>query len=191
MTRILRWTALAVLVALPMLALGQDVPPPAADLDPMVLLKAFVDAIQHGQWPVVAVVVLVALTWVLRKVGTKWIPWLGTSEGGSVLALLTAVAATLGAAALVPGATITWPLVGSAIAASFAAAGGWTLVRRLLRLLVPVTAKWPWLQSALSWLSGADTAARVEAKAAAGFVPVPAGMTPQQAAEILAKPPAA
>lgn len=151
MTRIL--VALS-LLCLPLFALAQEVPP--ADFDPMLVLAAFVKAVQAGQWPVALVLGFVAVTWALRKFGTKWLPWLSTSEGGTVLAFVTVMASVLGAAALAPGTLITWALVGKAVAVAFTSIGAWTGARRLLRVFVPMTAKWPWLQKVLIWLSGSD-----------------------------------
>lgn len=158
-----RFLALLVLaVSLPVLALAQEVPPPS-DFDPLQLLGAFVKAIQGGQWPVAAVLVLVGLTWGVRKFGVKAWPWLQTSEGGTVLAFVTVLASVLGAAALAPGAHITWALVWQAAAAAFASIGAWTGARRLLRVLVPLAAKipkvGPALAAALAWLSGGEAPA--------------------------------
>lgn len=160
MTRIRPWRIFALLIVIaPALAFAQDVPP--TDFDPLQLLGAFVRAIQGGQWPVAAVLVLVGLVWAVRKFGIKWIPWLATSEGGTVLAFLTVLASVLGAAALAPGALITWALVWKACAAAFASIGAWTGARRLLRALVPLAAKipkvGPGLAAALAWLSGSAT----------------------------------
>lgn len=159
----LRFLALLVLaVSLPALALAQEVPP-ASDLDPIQILASFVRAIQGGQWPVAVVLVLVGLIWLVRKFGTGWWPWLKTSEGGTVMAFLTVLGSVLGAAALVPGAHITWTLVGQAAAAAFASIGAWTGARRLLRVLIPLAAKvpkvGPALAAALAWLSGGDAPA--------------------------------
>jgi hypothetical protein len=177
------------LVLFPVLVLAQDAPAPTLDLDPIALLSAFVHAIQGGQWPVAAVLVLVGIVWAVRKFGVKAWPWLSTSEGGTALAFLTAVAATLAAAALVPGATITWGLVGSAVAAAFTSIGAWTGARRLLRMFLPLVKKVPWLYGAIAWLSGATVGDQVEAGAAARVVPVPADISMEEAARRLAAPP--
>src|SRR5512140_410553 len=123
MKSLFRRTALAVgLVVVPFIALAQDSGGAPSLPDITTVLAAFVHAIQAGQWPVAAVLVLVSITWALRAFGSKWIPWLGTSEGGTALAFLTALAATLGAAALA-GTQVTWALAGAAAAAGFTAIG--------------------------------------------------------------------
>jgi hypothetical protein len=154
--KILPWLCILTLLALPIVVFAQD----AGTLpDITSVFAAFVLAIKNGQWPVAAVLILVAVTWGLRTFGGKFIPWLTTSEGGTVLAFLTALAATLGAAAMA-GQNITWGLVGAAFGVGFTAIGAWTGVRRLLRAFVPLAMKVaPWLGNALAWLSGAETEA--------------------------------
>lgn len=193
MNRLTRWTLLALLLAVPFLALAQDVPP-AADLDVLALFKVLVGAIQGGQWPLVVVVVFIGLVQLLRRFGAKWVPWLATSDGGTVLTFLTVMGSALAAGAFLPGAVITWPFIGKAALAALAAIGGWTGTRRFLGVLAPLAAKipsiGPWLSGVLLWLSGTSVAAQVEVKASGNYVAVPAGMTPQQAAELLASAPA-
>jgi hypothetical protein len=182
---------LALILALPVFA--QEAAPVAADFDPMTLVAALVHAIQAGQWPVAVVLCFVAVIAALKRFGAKWIPWLATSEGGTVLALLTTAASILGAAAIV-GTPITWALVGQAAAAGFATIGGYVGVRRLLRALVPLVARipriGPLLARALSWVSGADVKAEVAKKADAAYQPLAPAPTAAQAEDALfPKPP--
>lgn len=155
--KIIQWTCLLSLLSIPIVAFAQ-----VAAGDPTLpeitkVFAAFVAAIKAGQWPMVAVLALVAVVWGLRTFGGKWIPWLTTSEGGTVLAFLTALAATLGAAAL-GGTSITWGLVGTAFVAAFTAMGAWTGVRRLLRVLVPLATKIsPALGKFVAFLSGVES----------------------------------
>lgn len=201
MTRILvalRAARLSILVlALALLApaavLAQEVPPDVG-VDPLRLLAAFVAAVQAGSWPVALVLLFVALIWLVRSFGVKAWPWLGTSEGGTVLAFATTMASVLGAAALVPGAAITWALVGKAAAAAFAAIGAWTGARRLLRALLPLAAKvpapvGPVLVQLLTWIAGEPAAVQVQRAAEAAYKPGPVPTAAGAAAE-LGKPPA-
>lgn len=156
--KLIQWSCIFALLALPIAAFAQTTGNPLPDITQV--FAAFVLAIKAGQWPVVAVLTLVAVVWALRTFGGKWLPWLTTSEGGTVLAFLTALAATLGAAALA-GTNITWALVGTALGAAFTAIGAWTGVRRLLRAFIPLASKVPGklgevLVTVLTWLSGAD-----------------------------------
>lgn len=181
--------AIALLFLLSGVALAQEVAAPAGELDPMALLSAIIGAVQAGQWPVAAVLLLVVAIWALRTFGAKAVPWLGTSEGGTVLAFLTALAGTLGAAALA-GGPVTWALVGSALAGGFTAIGAWTGARRLLRALVPLAARvHPALGAALSWLSGAGVKEQIAAETDKAYQPLQPAPTAQAAADLLGKPP--
>lgn len=190
----LPFLVLASVITLPLAALAQAATTTTpGDFDPLQLLAAFLAAVKGGQWPVALVVLFVGLIWAVRKFGVKAWPWFATSEGGTVLAFLTTMAAVLGAAALVPGASITWALAGQAAAAAFAAIGAWTGARRLLRVLAPVAAKiptiGPWLSMALVWLAGEPAAVQVQKAAEAAYKPGPAPSAAAAAAE-LGKPPA-
>jgi hypothetical protein len=162
------------------------------ELDVLGLLRAFVGAIQTGQWPVAVVLGLVVAVYVLKKVGGRWIPWLATSEGGTVLALATATASTLGAAAL-GGVPITWALAWKAAAAGFAAIGGYVGARRVLRALSPLVAKiptvGPLLAKALDFLSGASAKDEIAAQTSATYKPLSPAPDAQAAADALSKPP--
>jgi hypothetical protein len=152
-----------VLLALPLAARAQDA---ATYPDIGLLVQAAARAVSAGQWPLVAVLALVAAIWALRTFGRRWIPWLATSEGGTVLAFLTALGGTLGAAAL-GGVAITWALLASALAGAFTAMGAWTGVRRLLRALVPAARRvpraGPTLADCLAFLSGSESQATSDA----------------------------
>lgn len=149
-----RLVVAAMIVVVPVVVLAQDVA--SADLDPMALIKALAEAVKNGQWPVAVVLFFVALVAILKKFGTKWIPWLGTSEGGTVLALATATASVLGAAAL-SGVPITVGLLWNALLAGATAIGGYIGVRRIFRILiVPATKVHPRLGAIIAWLAGAD-----------------------------------
>jgi hypothetical protein len=187
--------ALAVGLLAPALAFAQDVTPPDLGLDPMKVLTAFLAAVQAGSWPVALVLLFVALIWVVRSFGSKWWPWLSTSEGGTVLAFATTLASVLGAAALVPGAVISWALVGKAAAAAFAAIGAWTGARRLLRALLPLAARipapvGPILLQLLTWVAGEPAAVQVQKAAEKLYQPSSPTPTAAAAAAELGKPPA-
>jgi hypothetical protein len=185
--------ALIVVVAvfvLPALALGQTA---GASPDEFgAFLRAFLDA------PVIGKVVLglVAGVWLLRKFGTK-IPWgvgsfLATSEGGTVFALFAAVVAYVGAA-YVGGVPVTLALVGKALSAAVVAGGGWTMARRLLRLVSPLVARIPRVGAPLAKvfdvLSGATAKQEIAAKTTELYKTMRPGPTAEQAADILSKPP--
>jgi hypothetical protein len=147
-----------VLVVTPIVVLAQDIVAPPSDFDVMALVKALAVAVKAGQWPVAAVLFFVVIVAILKKFGARWIPWLATSEGGTVLALATATASVLGAAAIT-GVAITWGLVWNALLAGATAIGGYVGVRRILRVLASPAGKVsPKLGALVGWLAGIEPA---------------------------------
>jgi hypothetical protein len=118
---------LAFMVMVPVIVLGQVVASPD---DPGAFFTAIVAAIQGGQWRVVAVLGVVALVWAAKRYGSKWWPFLGTSRGGALLALVAGVVSTFGPA-LVAGTPFSVKLLLDALLLGVTAAGGWVVVRRL------------------------------------------------------------
>ena len=108
---------------------AQGVPPSPDDLS--AFFKAVVDAVQGGQWRVVAVLGVVALVWAAKKFGAKWLPVLATSRGGALLAVLGGIVSTF-APALLSGTPFTLKLALDALLLGITAAGGWVVVRRLM-----------------------------------------------------------
>ncbi len=205
MTRFFSPFRLALLIvlalALPLVVLAQEVIPPTINPDDLgALFSAGLHAFSlsgPARWFSLLFVGVLLVVWAVRKfvpATTQVGAFIRTSEGGTVLGWVVSAAGALLAKVLVGGA-LSWPI---AAAAFVAAAGGtgalWSQGRRLLRLLVPLVAKIPGvggpLAGLLGYLSGGDVAAQVQAKAAAGFVPVPPGMDMQEAARRLAQPPA-
>lgn len=185
-----RFACIIAILAVPFAVLAQQAG--GGDLDVLGVLAAFVNAIKSGQWPLAAVLGFVAAIWALKRVGTKFIPWLGTSEGGTALAMLTTIGSVLGAAAL-GGVPITWSLVGKAAATGFSAIGGYVGARRLLRVLAPLVAKipkvGPWLAKVLDLLSGASAKEEIRAETEAAYKPLSPAPTAGQAADTLSRPP--
>ncbi len=89
-------------------------------------LEAFlglvVAAIKGGQWPLVAVLVLILGVWAIRKfLGPKY-PALQTGAAGASLNILAGFLTAVGVS-LIGGIPFTWALAGSALLSSVAA--GW------------------------------------------------------------------
>lgn len=85
----------------------------------------------EGHWWPMAAGMLVIVVWLLRKYGGKYITWFTTDKGGACLALGTSmVGAVLNA--LMAGQAITVKAVMTAVGVGFAAAGGWTTLKRIL-----------------------------------------------------------
>jgi hypothetical protein len=177
---------------LPVPACGQDAVPPGAELDVLAAVKAIVVAVQSGQWPVAVVLAFVVAIAVLKKYGAAYIPWLKTSEGGTVLALAVSVAGVLGAAAFA-GTPITWALLWVGVKTGFGTIGGYLGMRRLLRALSPYVAKIPKvgppLARVIDVLAGADAKAEIAKETDANYKPLSPAPDAQTAADALSKPP--
>jgi hypothetical protein len=120
------------LVALPFLALAQVVPTPE---DPSAFATFVLQAIQAKQWAVVGIAATIGLVFLLRKLGTK-IPgavgvFFGTRRGGALLAVLGGLAIAF-ATPIISGTPLGFDVVTNAIIYGVGAAGGWTVVRRLV-----------------------------------------------------------
>lgn len=137
---------LAVLAAMfaagPLVTLAQvAVPDPA---DPSSFLSALLQAVAGGQWKLVSILVAVAVVYLLRQ-GAARLPgavgaFFASARGGAVLALLGGVVTVLAGVLIQPGAKWSWAVMVNGFVLGVAAAGGWTLVRRLI-----------WGDSAPSW----------------------------------------
>jgi hypothetical protein len=112
-------------------------PAPAASSSPDGLsavldaLRPIYDAFTGGHYlyaGMLALVLAVALT--KRYLGPK-VPWLHTDVGGSTLTLVGAFGAAL-AAALAGGGGVSWAMAQAALYIAVGAAGGYSLVKRLL-----------------------------------------------------------
>jgi hypothetical protein len=194
MWKVIRWTGLCALFILgllllvPALAHAQE----AAIPDPE-NLGAFLQALLAAP-PVGKVVLgLVAFVYVVRKFGVKIPkvgPFLATDEGGALLTLLTGVVGTI-AVAFFGGVAnpFTWAILWKGLLAGGLASAGYSMPRRLLRLLVPLVAKVPGiggpLAAFLSWVSGADVKAEVAKKADAAYQPLAPAPDAAQAEDAL------
>lgn len=129
--------AVLAVVLLPLIALAQVTLP----TEPDAIAAAIISAISGGNWTMVFVLGLVGVIWVVRKFGSKLIPFLGTSEGGALLALVTGVILYI-IAVKYAGQPITFNTLILAVTTAWAASGSWTVMRKILALI-----PWPWLQA--------------------------------------------
>jgi hypothetical protein len=165
---------LALLLALPVFAQEAAIPDPEN-------LGAFLQALLAAPPVGKVVLALVGFVYVVRRFGGKIPrvgPFLATDEGGALLTLLTGVVGTI-AVAFFGGVAnpFTWAILWKGLLAGGLASAGYSMPRRLLRLLVPLVAKIPGiggpLAAFLSWVSGADVKAEVAKKADAAYQPGP------------------
>lgn len=109
------------------------------------MLKPVYTAFASGRPAYAAAMVLVVLVAAARKYGASRIPFLHSDLGGSLLALLGSFGGALVTALAIPGATVTTGLMWTACTVAVAAAGGYSLIKRLLvdPVLRPLAAKAP------------------------------------------------
>ena len=108
---------------------------PDPGVDPGGFFSELARSIQSGKWQAVAALVAIAVVFVLRKFATK-IPgkvgvFFGTNRGGAVLALIGGVVTAL-AQIVLSGQSLDVNILINGIVLGVTAAGGWTLVRRLI-----------------------------------------------------------
>lgn len=92
---------------------------------------SFLEFLLAGKYLPAIGLALIAFVAAFRKVAATWFPWFATKAGGYTLGLGSAFTLYL-AAALRDGAGITAGLLANALAAGWAASGGWETLRDLL-----------------------------------------------------------
>ncbi len=111
---------------------------PRADRDtaipdePEAMAENAYDAMKSGRWLVLIGIVLMALVKLVRRYGGQAAPWLLTDRGGVVTALALALLTEI-ALLLASGRSPTFSGFMGALAAAWAASGGWVQLQRLLR----------------------------------------------------------
>lgn len=103
--------------------------------DPIGIFDQIGQAILQGKWQAVAALVAVAVVFGARQ-GAARLPgklgiFFASARGGALLALLGGVVTAL-AQAIVAGGEINVTLLVNGVVLGITAAGGWTLVRRLI-----------------------------------------------------------
>ncbi len=71
--------------------------PPAVDpeRDPGAFVHELEKAAKTKNWPLLTALLVTGIVLVLRKVGVRYLPWIGTDRGGATLAMITGLAAAL------------------------------------------------------------------------------------------------
>ncbi|MCP3103838.1 hypothetical protein LZ198_33660 [Myxococcus sp. K15C18031901] len=93
--------------------------------------QLLLDAVTSRNYALVASLVVVVLVYLLRKFGSAFVPFFNTDRGGAVLVLAVSLAGAV-ANALAAGASFSLALVLTAVKVALTAAGGFTLIKRLL-----------------------------------------------------------
>lgn len=131
------------------------------------LLGLLVTAAKNGNYAYATALALVVCVALVRRYGVGRIAWLGTDAGGAALALAGSMGAAM-TTALATG-SLSWSLVWAAIGVAVTAAGGYSLIKRLIvtPIIKPLASKAPaWAQPIFTLLlylfeSRVDAAARV------------------------------
>ncbi|HYH96023.1 hypothetical protein [Hyalangium sp.] len=92
--------------------------------------RLLVQAISHREWGLLLSLLLVGVVLVLRKVGTRFLPWLGTERGTATLAVVGGTS-TLLALALSQGQPFSLSLLVSCLLGALTASGAWSVGKSL------------------------------------------------------------
>lgn len=175
-TAMLSLLALVLMFGVAAASAGALAPEEASLLD---LARPVLDALLAGQPGLAALLALVLATAAARRYGAKRWPWLGTDAGGTLLVLLGSFGGA-GASLMYGGAAFGLSLMWTALLLAFAAAGGYTAVKRLVivPLLRPLRDRAPaWLKPILNlalWVfERPDPVAKAEAAGAAAVTDKP------------------
>lgn len=101
------------------------------EMTPESLAPLVLQAIQSGNWSLLASLALIALVWLARRYGGRFLPVLTTARGGAALALAGGIGGAV-ATALAAGAPVSVALLLKGLSVGLTAAGGWTVVRKLI-----------------------------------------------------------
>lgn len=108
------------------------VPDPESDF--IGFAKLFKEAAKNGNWKLLAVLLVIGIVWAARKYGVL-IPKVGdflkSPRGGAILAILTGVFGVI-ATGLAASGKFSAGLVWDGLLLGLTAAGGWTVVKKLL-----------------------------------------------------------
>lgn len=144
-------------------------------------LRLLYAAAKSGHYAYATALALVLVVALVRRYAAPRVAWLASDAGGAALALFGSFGAAL-AAALASGDGLSWRLVWAAIGVAVTAAGGYSLVKRLIvtPILVPLSKRAPaWMQPLIAlalfaFESKADAAARKQAAGDAAVAAKPA-----------------
>ena len=100
---------------------------------PGVLAETAIAAVKTSNWRHLAAVVLIGLTLLIKKLGSKikFLKFLDTDRGGAALVVFNGVAGTL-AALLLSDAAITTQALVDGVTLGLESAGGFTVVKRII-----------------------------------------------------------
>lgn len=150
----------------------------ATEMPLLEMAKPILDAVRGGQGVLAAALALVFCVSLARRYGGKRFPFLMSDAGGSALTLLGGFGGAL-ATALMAGTVPSFGLAMTALGVAFAAAGGYTMIKRLaVPAMRAMQAKLPtWAQPILGlvlWIFDKPSAvAKAESAGAAAVAAKP------------------
>lgn len=98
--------------------------------NPVGYASQVLEAVQHSNWRLLAVLLVVGLVWACRRYGGKVWPWVLTPRGGSCLALLWGIVGAL-ANLILAGKGLDLQTVLNGVINGAIAAGGWNVAREI------------------------------------------------------------
>lgn len=122
--------------------MGLDVNLSALPTEWQALAKIALSAVRSSDWRLLAIGALIAVVFAVRAVGARWVPWLKTDRGGALLALSGGVAGAV-LHSLMAGAGLGWQLLLDGAVNGVTAAGGYTMVKKLLLPMAPEEPRLP------------------------------------------------
>jgi len=108
-----------------------SVPQGVPELSEGDVVGLLVRAVAGREWGLLVSSLLVLLVLVARKIGARWLPWLGTERGVATLALVGGTA-TLLALALSQGQAFSLGLLVSCLLGALSASGLWSVSKSLV-----------------------------------------------------------
>ena len=99
--------------------------------DVEVFAKSVLGAVQSSNWRLLAALGVVGVVFALRKWGGKKWPFLATDRGGAALALAFGVACAF-SNAFAAGQVPSLSLLMTGLSVGLTAAGGWSVVKKLI-----------------------------------------------------------
>jgi hypothetical protein len=139
------------------------------------LTKPLFEAFKGGHYAYAAALMVVVLVAILKKAGNRYLGEtignaLHSNTGGTLLALVAAMASAMAAGLVTPGAHVTFALIKSSFLVGVGAAGGYAVLKNLVvePLLKPLQKVLPvWAQPLLSlmlWMFDKPVVADAEQK---------------------------
>jgi hypothetical protein len=101
------------------------------EMDPLGTGKQIVDAAKAKDWPLFTMLCIVAVIAVVRRYGSKVVPWFATDRGGATLVLLAGMGTAFAEAAA--AGRVTWSTLAAGLGMTFMSAGAWAWAKKMAK----------------------------------------------------------